>query len=151
MALHIIGTYLRICHLNSPLEATVQFLNVCRPRQRSPSDCDTGRGRYPWRFVNEPLEAHNVAALEWWLLCHDIKLPSSCRKRQGKPEDWKLNTAPLEPPSIPPAGWEVVSADNYKDFTDKIPQMMPGTCTFTEHAVAALVLNTYSPLQCTHT
>ena len=64
-----------------------------------------------------------------------------------KLQDSGVNTAPLEPPSIPPAGWEVVSAD--KDFTDKIPQMMPGT--FTEHAVAALVLNTYLPLQCTHT
>ena len=41
-----------------------------------------------------------------------------------KLQDSGVNTAPLEPPSIPPAGWEVVSPDNYKDFTDKIPQMM---------------------------
>ena len=45
---------------------------------------------------------------------------------------WKLqvNTAPLEPLLIPPAGWKVVSADNYQDFVDKIPQMM--SCTFTK-------------------
>ena len=36
----------------------------------------------PGALLNEPLEAHNVAALRWWLLCRDIKLPSSCRKRQ---------------------------------------------------------------------
>ena len=36
----------------------------------------------PGALLNEPLETHNVAALKWWLLCHDIKLPSSCRKRQ---------------------------------------------------------------------
>ena len=27
-------------------------------------------------------KAHSVAALKRWLLCHNIKLPSSCRKRQ---------------------------------------------------------------------
>ena len=36
----------------------------------------------PGALLNEPLEAHNVAALKWWLFCHDLKLPSSCRKRQ---------------------------------------------------------------------
>ena len=36
----------------------------------------------PGGLLNEPLEAHNVAALKWWLFCHDLKLPSSCRKRQ---------------------------------------------------------------------
>ena len=119
-------------------------------------------------LLNEPLEAHNIVALKCWLLCHDIKLPSSCRKRQlierlsicetdthsifdlpgilyiqcrireakkeGVPaidvdgsynltrKIWKqqVNTAPLEPLLIPPAGWKVVSADNYQDFVDKI-------------------------------
>jgi len=50
-------------------------------------------------------------------------------RKVRKLQDSGVNTAPLEPPLIPPAGWEVVSADNYKDFTDKIPQMMPGTFT----------------------
>ena len=39
-----------------------------------------------------------------------------------KLQDSGVNTAPLDLPSIPPAGWEVVSADNYKDFADKIPK-----------------------------
>lgn len=26
----------------------------------------------PGALLNEPLETHNVAALKWWLLCHDI-------------------------------------------------------------------------------
>ena len=36
----------------------------------------------PGALLIEPLEVHNVAALKWWLLCHDIKLTSSCRKQQ---------------------------------------------------------------------
>ena len=44
---------------------------------------------------------------------------------------WKLqvNTAPLKPLLIPPAGWKVVSANNYQDFADKLPQTMSGTFT----------------------
>ena len=59
-------------------------------------------------------------------------------RKVQKLQDSGVNTAPLEPPSNSPAGWEVVSADNYKDFADKIPQMMPGT--FTKHAVATSVI-----------
>ena len=47
------GTYLRICHLTSPFKATIQFLT---------------EARNPCALLNEPLEAHNVAALKWWLL-----------------------------------------------------------------------------------
>ena len=56
-------------------------------------------------------------------------------RRIQKLQDSGVNTAPLKPPSIPPAGWKVVSADNYQEFADKIPQMMPGI--FTKDAVAA--------------
>ena len=100
------GTYLRICHLNSPFEATFQLLKMFADQDRVPQDSvsqdsspqdSVPQGTEPQVIVtlteadipgalhallNEPLEAHNVAALKWWLLCHDIKLPSSCRKRQ---------------------------------------------------------------------
>ena len=32
--------------------------------------------------LEEPLDAHNVSALKWWLLCRGIKLQSSSRKKQ---------------------------------------------------------------------
>ena len=100
------GTYLRICHLNSPSEATFQLLKMFADQDRVPQDSvsqdsvpqdSVPQGSEPQVIVtlteadipgalhallNEPLEAHNVAALKRWLLCHDIKPPSSCRKRQ---------------------------------------------------------------------
>ena len=36
----------------------------------------------PGAHLDEPLEAHNVAALRWWLLCRGIKVTTSLRKRQ---------------------------------------------------------------------
>ena len=53
-----------------------------------------------------------------------------------KLQDSGVNTAPLDLPSIPPAGWEVVSADNYQDFVDKIP---PNDARYIQITVAALV------------
>ena len=32
--------------------------------------------------LEEPLDAHNVAALKWWLLCRGIELQSSSRKKK---------------------------------------------------------------------
>ena len=37
-----------------------------------------------------------------------------------------LNVAPLDPPSVPPAGWEDVNEDNHKDMAEKIPVVLPG-------------------------
>ena len=97
------GTYLRICHLNSPFEATFQLLKMFADQDRVPQDSvsqdsfpqdSVSQGTEPQVIVtlteadipgalhallNQPLEVHNVAALKWWIL---IKLPSSCRKRQ---------------------------------------------------------------------
>ena len=36
----------------------------------------------PGAHLDEPFEAHNVAALRWWLLCRGIKLTTSLRKHQ---------------------------------------------------------------------
>ena len=36
----------------------------------------------PEAHLSEPFEAHNVAALRWWLLCRGIKTPTSLRKHQ---------------------------------------------------------------------
>ena len=36
----------------------------------------------PGAHLDEPFEAHNIAALRWWLLCHGIKLTTSLRKHQ---------------------------------------------------------------------
>ena len=36
----------------------------------------------PGASLEEPLDAHNVAAQKWWLLCRGIKLQSSSRKKQ---------------------------------------------------------------------
>ena len=36
----------------------------------------------PGAHLDEPLEAHNVTALRWWLLCRGIRLPASLRKHQ---------------------------------------------------------------------
>ena len=36
----------------------------------------------PGAHLDEPLEAHNVGALSWWLLCHSIKLTTSLQKHQ---------------------------------------------------------------------
>ena len=36
----------------------------------------------PGAALADPLESHTVPALKWWLLCHEIKVPSS----------WKTST-----------------------------------------------------------
>ena len=36
----------------------------------------------PGAHLDEPLEAHNVAALRWWLLCRGIRVATSLRKHQ---------------------------------------------------------------------
>ena len=36
----------------------------------------------PGAKLQEPLEAHAIPALQWWLLCRGIKAPSSWRKPQ---------------------------------------------------------------------
>ena len=36
----------------------------------------------PGAHLDEPLEAHNVAALRWWLLCRGIRASTSLRKHQ---------------------------------------------------------------------
>ena len=82
------GTYLRICHLNSPFEATFQLLNMFADQDRVPQDSvsqdsipqdSVPQGSEPLVIVRlteadipgalhalliEPLEAHNVAALK---------------------------------------------------------------------------------------
>lgn len=39
-------------------------------------------GDIPGAALDEPLDAHNVAALRWWLQCRGIKPVSSWRKQQ---------------------------------------------------------------------
>ena len=36
----------------------------------------------PGAELQEPLERHGILALQWWLLCSSIKIPSTCRKSQ---------------------------------------------------------------------
>ena len=36
----------------------------------------------PEAHLDEPFEAHNIAALCWWLLCRGIRVPTSLRKHQ---------------------------------------------------------------------
>ena len=36
----------------------------------------------PGAKLAEPYEQHTVAALRWWLLCRDITLPTSTKKRE---------------------------------------------------------------------
>ena len=36
----------------------------------------------PGTHLDEPFEAHHVAALGWWLLCRGIKVTTSLRKCQ---------------------------------------------------------------------
>ena len=36
----------------------------------------------PGAVLNEPLESATVHALKWWLLCRDIRVPSSWKKSQ---------------------------------------------------------------------
>ena len=36
----------------------------------------------PGAALNEPFDAHNVAALRWWLQCRGIRAKSSWRKKQ---------------------------------------------------------------------
>ena len=47
----------------------------------------------------------------------DIDESYLARKIQ-KLQDSRVNTAPFQPPSIPTAGWKLVSADNYQEFAD---------------------------------
>ena len=46
------------------------------------TDVELTEADIPGASLEESLEAHNVAALKWWLLCHRIKLQSSCRKKE---------------------------------------------------------------------
>ena len=48
----------------------------------SPAVVELSEADIPGASLEEPLEAHNVAALKWWLLCRGIKLQSSSRKKQ---------------------------------------------------------------------
>ena len=34
----------------------------------------------PGAALNEPLQKHTMPALRWWLLCHGIQVPTSCKK-----------------------------------------------------------------------
>ena len=36
----------------------------------------------PGAHLDEPFEAHNVAAIRWWLLCRGIRVQTSLRKHQ---------------------------------------------------------------------
>lgn len=40
-----------------------------------------------------------------------------------------VNVAPLGPPSLPLSGWITINEANYKDESQKIPRMLPGTST----------------------
>ena len=48
----------------------------------SPAVVELTEADIPGASLEEPLDAHNVAALKWWLLCRGIKLQSSSRKKQ---------------------------------------------------------------------
>ena len=49
---------------------------------RSPAVVELSEADIPGASLEEPLDAYNVAALKWWLLCRGIKLQSSSRKKQ---------------------------------------------------------------------
>ena len=40
-----------------------------------------------------------------------------------------VNVAPLGPPSLPLSGWITINEANYKDESQKIPRVLPGTPT----------------------
>ena len=42
----------------------------------------------------------------------------------------KIIPSPLEFPSPPLSGWEIVSADNCEDIATRMPRVTPGTSTF---------------------
>ena len=46
------------------------------------STAELSENDIPGASLTEPLEAHNVAALKWWLLCRGIKVKSSSRKKE---------------------------------------------------------------------
>ena len=48
-------------------------------------------------------------------------------KKCQRLQDSGVSTAPLDLPSVPLSGWEVVSEENYRDAAEKIPRLMPGT------------------------
>lgn len=108
----------------------------------------------PGAALTEPLESHTVVALKWWLLCRDIKVPTSWKKsriiariREAKEQGievvdvdgsylWKKRQSILAPlgvdvssnetPLPPPSGWEQITASNYKSYAEKIPQVTAG-------------------------
>jgi photosystem II stability/assembly factor-like uncharacterized protein len=51
------------------------------------STAELSENDIPGASLTEPLEAHNVAALKWWLLCRGIKVKSSSRKKGDNRED----------------------------------------------------------------
>ena len=81
---HALSPSTHICHPNSPLK----LRNISADQHSALQDnkpqitVALTEADISGALLNKPLEAHNVAAVRWWLLCCDIKLPSSCRKRQ---------------------------------------------------------------------
>ena len=47
----------------------------------------------------------------------------------------KIIPSPLEFPSPPLSGWEIVSADNCEDIATRMPRVTPGTSTFHDHLI----------------
>ena len=45
-------------------------------RPSSPVNVELTEADIPGALLGELLEAHNVEALKWWLLCRGIKVPS---------------------------------------------------------------------------
>ena len=74
-------TCLSICHPNSLLKLLSMSVDEDSVLQDSESQVTVAltEADILGALLNESLEVHNVAALRWLLLCHDIKLPSSCR------------------------------------------------------------------------
>lgn len=118
------------------------------------STAELSENDIPGASLTEPLEAHNVAALKWWLLCRGIKVKSSsrkkeiierireamrsgakvidvdgsyvARKRQLQCEIINEPTGLVTDIGLPITGWEVISAENYKSYSCKMPTVTLG-------------------------
>ena len=52
------------------------------PTEVSVQSVELTEADIPGASLDEPLEAHHVSELKWWLLCRGITVASSLRKKQ---------------------------------------------------------------------
>ena len=70
------------CAARSNCTNSVMSIDTGDSRPCSQSTVELNDTDIPGAHLDEPFEAHNVAALHWWLLCRGIKVPTSLRKPQ---------------------------------------------------------------------